>query len=146
MDLSTSVRLHVFDTLVSTGAMPLVKDISAALGERLDAIQPALSQLGEQHLLFLDPVTGEIRMAFPFSGVPTQHRVTLGDTSYYANCLWDSLGVAAALHQDASIDTVCGDCGETMIIEVVDGRPLPVPYVVHYAVPAVHWWDDIVYT
>jgi hypothetical protein len=71
MDLSTSVRLHVFDTLVSTGAMPLVKDISTALGERLDAIQPALSQLGEQHLLFLDPATGEIRMAFPFSGVPT---------------------------------------------------------------------------
>jgi len=57
-----------------------------------------------------------------------------------------ALGVAAALHDDADVATTCGDCGEAMSLEVRDGAPLPQDCAIHFAVPAAHWWDDIVYT
>jgi hypothetical protein len=33
-----------------------------------------------------------------------------------------------------------------MNVVVRDGMPKPTPCVVHFAVPAAHWWDDIIYT
>jgi hypothetical protein len=29
---------------------------------------------------------------------------------------------------------------------VKNGQPVPLPYVAHFAVPAAHWWDDIIFT
>jgi hypothetical protein len=33
-----------------------------------------------------------------------------------------------------------------MRLEVRDGRPVPRACAIHFAVPAAHWWDDIVHT
>jgi hypothetical protein len=49
------------------------------------------------------------------------------------------------LQADARIDCSCGCCGEAMQLEVRAGELGPVEGVVHFAVPAHRWWDDIVY-
>ena len=85
-------------------------------------------------------------MAPPFSAVPTGFLVRSVGRSYYANCVWDAYGVAAALQRDAEIEASCGCCGESMRLEVAGGEPVPVAGVAHFAVPAGEWWDDIVYT
>ena len=94
----------------------------------------------------LEPDRTEIRMANPFSAVPTPHRVKAGSRSWYGNCAWDAFGIPAALGVDGHGSTTCPDCREAIEIDIRDGRPLPDDYVFHVVVPAAHWWDDIVFT
>ncbi len=75
-------------------------------------------RLHEQHALVLDAATAEIRMANPFSAVPTAHRVQVDDRWWYANCAWDAFGICAALHADGRIETSCPDCGEPLTVAV----------------------------
>ena len=49
------------------------------------------------------------------------------------------------LHQDARIKTACGDCGLALELRVVDEQVQGDLSVVHFAIPAHHWWDDIVF-
>ena len=66
----------------------------------------------------LDPITNEIRMAIPFSAVPTAYRVQAAGRWWYGNCAWDAIGICAALHADGRIETSCPDCGESIAVEV----------------------------
>ena len=90
--------------------------------------------------------TGELRMANPFSAVPTAYRVHAVDRWWYANCAWDAFGICAALHADGTIEASCADCGEPLRVEVRDGRADDESLVFHCLVPAAQWWDDIVFT
>jgi hypothetical protein len=56
------------------------------------------------------------------------------------------VGVAAALHYDGVVRTTVGHTGEPMTLEVRNGAPVPIPCVIHFAVPMAHAWDDIIYT
>ena len=105
----------------------------------------ALRRLHDAHALVLDAESGEIRMANPFSAVPTPYRVEAAGRTWWANCAWDAFGIPAALHVHGHASTECGDCGEPIEIDV-GGEPEPADYVFHVAVPAAQWWDDIVFT
>jgi len=85
-------------------------------------------------------------MAPPFSGVPTQHRVTAAGVSYYANCAWDALGIPAALHKPATVYSRCEQSLEPLELAVSDERPASSDWRFHCVVPASQWWDDIVFT
>ena len=89
-------------------------------------------------------------MANPLSAVPTPFVVetpgTTGRRGWYGNCIWDALGVIAMLQNDGRVLASCGCCGESMTVSVrhgeVESNP---PGVVHFAIPAKRWWDDIVF-
>ena len=89
--------------------------------------------------------TCEILMANPVSAVPTPFLVRAGDRSWYGNCIWDAAGVPAMLGQDAAIEASCGCCGTAMHLKVVNGSLEDAPGVAHFAIPAAHWWDEIVF-
>ena len=55
-------------------------------------------------------------------------------------------GVPAMLQREAIIQASCSDCGLSMQLEVADGKLKPTQGMVHFAVPAAHWWDEIVFT
>jgi hypothetical protein len=94
----------------------------------------------------LDSSGDEIRMASPFSAVPTAYRVEAAGRWWYANCAWDAFGVCAALGTDGRIESSCPDCGEAISVGVVRGKPDDEKLVFHCLVPASTWWDDIVFT
>jgi hypothetical protein len=96
--------------------------------------------------LVLSTVTGKVRMANPFSGVPTAYRVQAGGRWWYGNCAWDAFGICAALHEDGRIETSCPDCGQAVQIAVRDQRPDDLSLLFHCLVPAARWWDEIVFT
>ena len=102
-------------------------------------------RLHEAHALVLD-ANGAIRMANPFSGLPTAYEVEASGRRWYANCAWDAFGVCAALHSDGVIETRCPDCKEELTVRVEGMRPDDESLVFHCLVPAEHWWDDIVFT
>ena len=87
-------------------------------------------------------------MAPPFSGIKTPFLVRVGEKSYYANCVWDALGIPAALHSGGEVTASDGQTHEAMTLEVRSsgGGPVPQECVIHFAVPAARWWDDIIYT
>jgi hypothetical protein len=140
------VRQQVYLKTVETGRPPRASEVAAVLGCGRDEMLAAFRELRARKLLALAPESGEIVMAPPFSAVPTPFHVIAGDRDYFANCVWDAYGVAAALHRDARVEASCGCCGEAMKLAVRDGRPVATAGVAHFAVPAASWWDDITYT
>lgn len=111
-----------------------------------EEVVPAWRRLHDGHALVLNPATDELRMANPFSAVPTAYRVHAGGRWWYANCAWDALGVCAALHADGRIESSCPDCGAPLAIKIRDKQPDNADLVFHCLVPARRWWDDIAFT
>jgi hypothetical protein len=146
MMTDADVQQFVYRETVRSGRPPRALDVANALGGEAGEALAAFRRLRERKLLALAPESGEITMAPPFSAAPTSFHVITNAQSYFANCVWDALGIPAALHQDAKIDASCACCGEPMNLEVREGRPVFAHGVAHFAVPAVHWWDDIAYT
>lgn len=147
MDSDTSVKLAIYDTLARTTQPPTTSEVARILDAPLAEVEAAFARLHQKRLLVPEPGDpARIRMAPPFSGIPTAFPVRVQDRTYYANCAWDALGVAAALHQDALVEATDAHTGEPITLEVVNGQPVPQPCVIHFAVPAALWWQDIIYT
>jgi hypothetical protein len=140
------VRREVYDACMRRGAPPMVAEIATALGVTSEQAREALGRLATGRVVVLQPDSGEILMANPFSAVPTPFPVRLEAYSCYANCIWDALGVAAMLRQDAHIQTACGDCGQALELHIAGGQAQGEACVIHFAVPARRWWEDIVFT
>ena len=147
MDFATTVKLHIYETISRTTQAPSTAEVATALNSPLEDVQTAYAQLAGMRLLVPEPGDpSRIRMAPPFSGIETRHLARVAGKDYYANCAWDAFGIAAALGQDAEIFSTCPDCGESLSYQIQDGRPLAHDSVAHFAVPAVQWWQDIIYT
>ncbi len=146
-EFDTTVKLHIYRTLAATTQAPSASEVARDLGVGDAEIEAAFGRLHGKRLLVPEPGgLGRIRMAPPFSGVETAFPVEVQGRRYYANCVWDALGVAAALHADALIPASDGFSGEPIALEVKGQRPVPQECVIHFAVPAARWWNDIVYT
>lgn len=139
------IRLFVYRHFVDTGRAPTKSEVALGTGASLGQVTAAFERLAEGKALVLQPESGEVLMAEPFSAVPTAFEVECGERSWWGNCIWDALGIPAMLDRDAVVRTSCGDCGEAMRLEVRDGELLPAPGVVHYSVPAHQWWRDVVF-
>jgi hypothetical protein len=145
-ELDIAIRNFLYGRFVETGRPPAVRTVSQELALTKPDAEAALRRLHDAHALVLERDTLEIRMLNPFSCVPSAWRVHAAGRTWYANCAWDSFGVCAALHADGRIEASCADCGESLEIDVRDGRGIPDDYLFHVLVPARHWWDDIVFT
>ena len=144
--LDGDVRIHIMHQAAATGRVPQSRDIADALGKPEPEIHDALKRLAAGNILILAPNDGRIWAAAPFCAVPSTFRIRSKTVTYSAICIWDALGIAATLHQDATINAVCGDCGEPMTLEVKDNTLARSEGVIHFGVPARNWWDNIVYT
>ena len=90
--------------------------------------------------------THEILMANPFSGVATPFKVHANGRTYFANCAWDSLGIPAALHTDAEIESACVQSGEPIRLRVMNQQAQGSEALVHFLVPFRDWYNDLTYT
>jgi len=142
----TRVRLAVYGAFAA-GAVPTRADVARATGLTPGVVAESYERLADAHVLVLDPTTGEVWMAMPFSAVPTEFRVVAGETAWWANCAWDALGVAVTTERAVGVATRCADCGEPIALDVgPEDGPRFAAGVVHFAVPAARWWDDIGFT
>jgi len=144
------VRLRIYELFVKTGRCPSKADVAAELGCSVSEVGEAVRGLADSHVLVLQPGSGEVLMANPLSAVPTPFAVETespaGRRSWYGNCIWDALGVVAMLHGDGRVLASCGCCGESMTVRVRDREVFCEPQgIVHFALPARQWWDDIVF-
>jgi hypothetical protein len=143
--LDARVRAHVYDFTMRTGAPPTSEEVAPAMSMSRYAVLASFRRLADAHVLVLKPDTGEILMANPFSAVPTPFLVETKELSAYGNCIWDALGIPAMLGRDARIITSCADCGASAEI-TVSGGAAKGDGILHFAIPARDWWNDIVFT
>jgi hypothetical protein len=141
-----TLRNLTYAVFVELGRAPTAAEIAAVAGHDRAEVIAAWQRLHAEHAIVLNPETGGIRMANPFSAVPTAYRVQAAGRWWYANCAWDAFGICAALHADGRIETSCPDCGEPLPITVRDQHPDEQSLLFNCLVPAARWWNDIVFT
>ena len=146
MEFDVQVKTAVYGHFARTGSRPSAELVAERVGSDLEGVLDAYKRLRAQRLLVLEADGSSIRMAPPFSGVPTQHVVEAGGIRYFANCAWDALGVPAALQTPATVHSRCEQSDEPFHLDVGLDGPEPSDWLFHCLVPAAKWWDDIVFT
>src|SRR5688572_24108196 len=89
------IRAFVYSHIADTTRPPSVEDTARHFNIEIAEASDLFRELHSRHAFFLGPDTLSIRMANPFSGIPTDFRVHANGKTYYANCAWDMLGIPA---------------------------------------------------
>ena len=146
MDFDIQVRLAIYRHFAETGSRPALAEVASRVDADAGAVREAYARLCALRVLVLEEDGESIRMASPFSGVPTQHVVEADGLAYFANCAWDALGIPAALREPSIVHSRCEQSLEPLRLEVDEDGTEPSDWLFHSLVPAAHWWNDIVFT
>jgi hypothetical protein len=136
-DVDLAVRRLIYAHFGRTGRAPTRAELAADLGRSLDWVDQRFTRLAGERAVVLGS-DREITMALPFSAAPSPFRVVAGGVTYHGNCAWDAFGLAALFGPSSKIDFPCGHCDERF----GPGDD----WLVHFAVPAAWWWEDIGFT
>lgn len=111
-----AVHQAVLRSFVYTGAAP---DSSRLARHALPSeVSQVLAELAEGDFLCLDDA-GQITAAYPFSAVPTRHRVRIsGEATVFAMCAIDALGISAMTGRPVVIETADPGTGERVTVHV----------------------------
>jgi hypothetical protein len=149
------IRHFVYNHFAETTLSPSVDITAAHFNTSTEEAGEYYKELHNRHAFFLEPKTLTVRMANPFSGIPTDFKVYANGKTYYANCAWDMLGIPAALHTDANIETVCTESNDSVQLEIQNGQIMKSrseakwtnhQLLVHFPLPFACWYDDLVFT
>ena len=132
-----ALRREIMLAFAETGAPP-APPAGADPAAAPDAT--TLRALAAHHVVHLDDDC-HILMAHPFAAPGAAARVESGGRTWWGSCAWDGLGIVAALGlENATVQN------NGLTLHVRAGEPQEREFVFHVAVPARHWWDDIVHT
>lgn len=146
-ELDTTVKLAIYETIAEASRVLNSSEIARKIGVDERKVLAAFGRLHAKRLPLPGPGDPtRIRMAPPFSGIQTKFPVEANGKHYYADCVWDAYGIAAALRCDAISRASDGHTREPLTLEVKSAQPLMQSYVARFAVPAAHWWDNLIFT
>lgn len=137
--LDREVRAAIYGLLADGSTDVGVGLVAERGGWGVDEVALSFSNLSREHRVVLTPASDRIRMAHPFSGVPTPYTAEIGGRSWFANCAWDALAILALLGDGVTR-------GEDGLVWTVDGGVVTPDGLVHLLVPARLFWDDIGFT
>src|SRR3954470_7194217 len=118
VEFPTALRRFIYDHLLSCGLPPSSEQIGEHFGVSVDDARQAIGSLKIGKTVLPHPTTGEVWMAGPFASGPTPYRVIGRQTTWWANCAWDMLGIPMIAHEEVRIDASCIDCGEPLALRV----------------------------
>lgn len=141
-----TLRTAVYRHFATTGQSPTFDAMREATGATNEQVRDGYRRLYAKRMLVPTGDFVSIRMAPPFSGVPTQHHVAVNGTQYFANCAWDAFGVVSALGGTGDVLSRCEQTLEPLVLRLTPDGPPPSGWLFHCVVPASEWWNDIVFT
>jgi len=144
-EFERDVRAAVYHGFREKGWSPSVAELAAMLGASDAEVGAALRRLGEEHALVLQPDGESVRMAHPFSAVPTDTLVTIGGRQWFGNCVWDGLAIVSLFGGTGRLDMHSPATGASIVFDVTNGV-VNGDGVAHFLVPAARFWDDIAFT
>ncbi len=111
-----AVHQAVLRSFVSTGAPPSTAGL-AQYAAPFDVVQ-VLAELADGDFVYLDDA-GKIAAAYPFSALPTPHRVQLqGSATVFAMCAIDALGISAMAGVPVEIQSADPSTGHAVTVHV----------------------------
>jgi hypothetical protein len=140
------IRHFVYNHFADTTHPPSVDETAAHFNILTEEAGEYYKELHNRHVFFLDPGTLNVRMAWPFSAVPTIFKVHANGRTYFANCAWDMLGIPALLKCDAVLEAKFTESNEPIQLEIKDGKVTNSKLLIHFPVAFSHWYDDLVFT
>lgn len=116
-----AVHQQVLRAFAATGTAPAPEALEAAASAAAWKAGEVLAELAEGDFLTLDE-RGRIRAAYPFSAVPTRHRVRIvGGAEVWSMCAIDALGIPAMLDEDVVISSTDPVSGEPIAVRSIAG-------------------------
>jgi hypothetical protein len=117
-----AVQQAVLRHFAATGRAPEPDELAPASGDFGRDVSEVLAELAAEDFLTLD-AGGRIRAAYPFSAVPTAHRVRFPNgTAAWSMCAVDALGIPAMLGTDAVIASSDPITGEPITVTSTGGH------------------------
>src|SRR5687768_8014111 len=107
MDFDTGVKLAIYRHFAETASRPTPAEVAERAEIDVAIVLDTYPRLRAQRVLVLEPDGASIRMAPPFSGVPTRHVAEVDGKRYFANCAWDVLAIPAAFHRPGTVHSSC---------------------------------------
>lgn len=119
--VGTVILRHALDARAAT-----LELLVAATGGSPARVEAALLTLHETGAIYLRD--GAVVAAYPFSFVPTPHRVMTAGATAYANCAVDALAVPPMTDEPAEVLSACGLCGGSVTVtmrghRILESRP-----------------------
>lgn len=147
-ELQDKIRLAVNQFIFDHGYGPKVTYLHEKLEGKYQAneIEEGLQKLQQNHAIVLHPNSSEIWVAHPFALFPTLFWVRSKGKKFWSNCPWCSFGIATLIKDDVDIHTKLGGEEESILITIRSGEVVQGNYVVHFPIPASHFWDNVIYT
>jgi hypothetical protein len=121
-EFDLTIRHQLYQFFAENGRAPAYSELAAKLHIEEESVRISFHKLHERHMIFLEPGTDTVRMANPFSAIPTPFKVKSGVQTWWANCAWDSLGIAAALNTDVTIEAHYPEAQEAVELQVKHGK------------------------
>ena len=145
--LEKRIRLYIYEFILETDRCPSLNEISAEAGLTPLETEQVLRDLEvNQSAIVLSPGSGNIWLADPFAALPTPYPVVSGSHQWFGMCVWDALGILVVADTDGHAPTRCPVSGDALELKVEDGTLASSEGVVHFAVPASQWWENIGFT
>jgi hypothetical protein len=111
-----AVHQAVLRSFVHTGAAPGISSL-AGHAAPFDGSQ-VLAELADGDFVCLDQA-GQITAAYPFSALPTRHRVRIsGEATVFAMCAIDALGISAMAGRPAVIESADPSSGQPVTVNI----------------------------
>jgi Alkylmercury lyase len=144
----TNSNLHytIIRYIIDNGYAPDSNTLSQLLNASVPDIEKGLYALQDYHGVVLHPHASKVWVIHPFSLAPTNFLVKTEKGLWWGNCAWCSLGIAALLKQDLTITTRIAAYDEQVVIQIKDGDVLNKDLYIHFPVPMMQAWDNVIYT
>ena len=140
------IRTFIYDHFAETTQPPNVEETANQFSIDVSQTYSIYKRLHEHHAIILEPNSFSIRMANPFSGIPTDFKVLAKGKTYYATCAWDMLGIPSALQVDAAIEAVCTDTRDLIHLDVRNGQISLSQAKINFPLPFSRWYEDLIFT
>jgi hypothetical protein len=115
-------RKAILKAFAEEGRAPHVQEVARALGLPLEPVLEVCRTLARHDLIVWKDGEGQILSVYPFSGLPTAHRVLMeGHKTLYAVCAIDALGIPFMLGQGGSIRSACFFCQVPVRVDIHEG-------------------------
>lgn len=147
MQLNNSTLHHyILQHIIDYGRAPRITEISEHFSLDSTKVVGALQALQDYHGVVLHPRSSEVWVIHPFATAPTNFWIQSKDGSWWGNCAWCSLGAAALLNRDLTITTNLGGESQQIVIEIKGGQLIHKDLYIHFPIPMINAWDNVIYT
>ena len=142
----STLHYSLIDHIIRKGYAPSLNELVDMHSSQEEEMKKALIALQDYHGVVLHPNAPKVWAIHPFSLAPTAFSVHGRNHTWWGNCAWCSLGVAAIVGEDVLIKSSSGAQGEPIDITVTNGQLDKSDLLIHFPIPMTQAWDNVVYT